>query len=310
MTNSIMPFVVEKIIKGRKYFYLASAIKRREKIKQFQIYLGSRKPMRKEVERYSKILQQRMKSFVSAQDPLLSILSKEDLADLEKSKNWYKKLSKQSPAARENYYEWFITTYTYDSNAIEGSTLSLRETAMVLFEGVSPQGKSLADVRGAENHKRAFDWILKQKGDVNKQFILKLHKILTAGILKPHESGKFREVQVYVRGAEEIPPKPKDVEPQLKELFKWYKANKKKYHPAIVASYFHTAYELIHPFIDFNGRSGRLLLNFILMKNGYPPIDIRNNEKQKYYAAIRASLHGNLKQFIDLVMKYLREVQK
>ena len=303
-----MPYLVQKVIKGKKYFYLVSAAKISGKAKQFQFYLGAKKPGAKEIERYSKVLKQRVKSFLASKDPLLTIISEGDLSKLESAKKIYGKILKQSPSARKNYYEWFITTYTYDSNAIEGSTLSLRETAMVLFEGISPQGKSMKDVIAAENHKKAFDFLLSYKGDITKQLILKLHKILTAKILNPPESGKLRKVQVYVSGAEEIPPKPRDVEPQLSALLKWHKANKKKYHPVVVAAYFHSAFELIHPFIDFNGRTGRLLLNFILMKNKYPPIDIRNKEKLGYYSAIRASVKGNIKPLAELVIKYLKEI--
>ncbi len=176
----------------------------------------------------------------------------------------------------------------------------------MLFEGTSPPNRPLRDVLAAQNHKKAFDFVLAYKGDINKQFILKLHRILTAGILRREESGKLRKVQVYVRGSDTIPPKPKDVQTDLRDLLKWYKSNKRKYHPAITASYFHCAFEGIHPFVDFNGRSGRLLLNFILLKNGYPPVDIRNRDRRRYYDAIRSALKGNLKPFVLLASKYLK----
>ncbi len=88
----------------------------------------------------------------------------------------------------------------------------------------------------------------------------------------------------------------------------WYKRNKKKYHPVILASYFHATFESIHPFTDFNGRTGRLLLNFILLKNGFPAIDMKNKDKLKYYEALYKAQKGNLKLLVSLVMKYLKEI--
>lgn len=302
-----MSYLVKKKIRGKGYFYLVSSVKIGGKAKKFQIYIGAKKPTAAKLKKYSSLLKHRVESYVSKIDPLVTIIPKTELKMLEKVKNSYKKFLKQSPTVIENYYEWFVTTYTYNSNAIEGSTLTLRETSMLLFDGISPSGRPLSDVLAAQNHKKAYDWILTYRGNINKQFILKLHKILTKGILYPSESGKIRKVQVYIRGAKEIPPKPEEVDARLKALLKWYKANKKKYHPAVVASYFHTAFERVHPFVDFNGRTGRLLLNFILLKNDYPPIDIRNKGKQRYYGAIIASVEGNLNPFVKLVIKYLKK---
>ncbi len=302
-----MPHLIKKKVKGKEYFYLASSVKVSGKTKKFQVYIGSKKPLEKELRKYSAVLKRRVNGFALKSDPLLSIISEKESKDLESIKRAYKRLLKQSPAVKENYYEWFITTYTYDSNAIEGSMLSLRETALVLFEGLSPPGRPMRDIIAAENHKKSFDWMLSYKMGIDKRFILKLHKILTSGVLSPLESGKLRKFQVYVRGAEEIPPKPEEVELKLGELIKWYKINKTKYHPIVLASYFHSMFEKIHPFVDFNGRTGRLLLNFILLKHGYPPVDIRNKDKQRYYNAIRSAIVGNFKPFVALAIKYVKE---
>lgn len=302
-----MPYLIEKKIKGRKYFYIISSVKMKGRVKRFQSYVGTKKPSTKEFRLRAEALKRRVKEFLKKSDPLLSIIPDVELRGLEKSKSEYKRLMKRGSAVVENYYEWFVTQFTYDTNAIEGSTLTLRETAMVLFEGISPSGRSLHDVRTAENHKKAYDWMVSHKGDIDKQFILKLHRILTDGILKKECSGKIRNVSVYIRGAPERPPRPEEIEPQLRALIKWYNSGKRKYHPVVLASYFHTAFEGIHPFVDFNGRTGRLLLNFILLKNGYPPIDIRNEDKESYYNAIRAAVIGNIEPFANLVIRYIKE---
>lgn len=305
-----MSYVVKKKINEENYFYLVHSVKISGKVKKFQIYLGRKKPNSENLEKYSRILKKRADEYMTRKDPLLRIISKPDIKIIEKAKVWYASRLRQSPAAKENYYEWFITTYTYNTNAIEGSSLSKRETAMVLFEGISPPNRPMRDVLAAENHKKAYDWMLKYNGDINKKFILELHEILTTSILNKKESGLLRKVQVYIRGSDDIPPKPENVNQKIKELIRWYNTGKRKYNPVAVASYFHVNFEKIHPFVDFNGRTGRLLLNFILMKYNIPPIDIRNKDRMKYYKAIKSGIHGNINPFVKLSIKYLEEMSK
>jgi len=168
----------------------------------------------------------------------------------------------------------------------------------------------MREINEALNHKKAFDFILNYKGDINKQFILDLHSFVVKETLRKDlesQIGKFRTVQVYIRGAKWIPPKPEDVPNEMKTLLAWYSQNKKKLHPLILAAYFHTAFEQIHPFVDGNGRVGRLLMNFILHKNGYPMINIPNKIKQRYYSSLeKAHLEGDLRLFIDLLISILK----
>ncbi len=307
-----MAYTLVKIRNKKKYYYLIKNIRINNKWKKFTVYLGSnlnKKQLIDKKKKYSKILEQRSKEYLKRIDILRNLISDKDLKFLELAKQKYKKFSKQSIATREKYYEWFVTTFTYNSNAIEGSTITLEETSMILFEKITPSNRTLREVREVENHKKAFDYMLTYKGDINKKFVLRLHRILTIDILQKEESGKFRKVQVFIRGEKQMPPKPKLISLELNKLMKWYNKNKKKYHPVIVASYFHTAFEGVHPFVDFNGRTGRLLLNFILLKNRFPAIDIRTKEKIQYYRAIkRAIKEGNLKPFVNLVIKYIKEM--
>ena len=305
-----MVYVTKKSISGKDYFYLVSNIKRMGKIKKVQIYAGSSKPAGKKLRGLKDVMELKLRKHLTDSDPLLGLNSQNDRNVIEKSKLFYSKISNFSPSVKRNYYEWFVSTITYNSNAIEGSSLSLRETSMVIFEGITPTGKSIEDVRAAENHKRAFDFILSYRGDIDKRFVLKMHKILAKDLLEPEESGKLRKVQVYVRGSGTIPPKPEEVPVQLKQLIGWCKNNKKRYDPAVLASYFHTAFEGIHPFVDFNGRTGRLLLNFILIKNGCPPIDIRNSDRLRYYGCIRSGIKGNVKPMCEMIIDCLKDILK
>lgn len=305
-----MSYITKKRIRGRDYFYLVSNIKKMGKIKKVQIYVGSSKPAGKKLKDLNEVMRLKLRKYLNDSDPLLGLNSQNNRNIIEKSKLFYSKISNFSPSVKRNYYEWFVSTITYNSNAIEGSSLSLRETSMIIFEGITPPGKSIKDVRAAENHKRAFDFILSYKGDIDKRLVLKIHNILAKGILKPEESGKLRKVQVYVRGSETIPPKPEEVPIQLKQLIGWYKNNKKRYDPVVLASYFHTAFEGIHPFVDFNGRAGRLLLNFILIKNSCPPIDIRNSDRLRYYDCIKSGIKGDVKPMCEMIIDCLKDILK
>lgn len=310
-----MVYHIEKTIKNKKYHYLVKNVRINNKWKKFTVYIGkgrlSKNDIKKLKLKYSKVLEKKVENYVRLIDPLYSLLSEKEVEKLEDIKKKYMKIHREMPAeAKKKYYEWFLTKFTYNTSAIEGSTVTLRETSMILFDRITPPGKTLREIREIENHKRAFDFILNYKGDVNKNFVCRIHKILTTDILPEENSGVFRKARVFIRGVEDfIPPKPEQVEAEFKKLMNWYNKNKKKYHPVVLASYMHAAFEGIHPFTDFNGRTGRLLLNFILLKNGFPGIDIKNKDRMKYYKALQNVQKGDLKPFVNLVVRYLKEIE-
>lgn len=302
-------YIVENIRKTSGRLKNASSSGRWEKVR---IYLG-KNLSRKELERLMKSkkteLDKKAGKARKLSDPLFGLVSEEQKKKLEQIKESYLgNKQKVTGSVYENYYEHFVTEFTYDTNAIEGSTVTLQETALILFDKIVPEGKSLKEINEVQNHKDTFDFMLGYKGDVNRAFVLKLHKLLMHNILWKH-SGRFRDVQVYVRGASFTPPPPREVEKQFKQLMLWYRSNKRRYHPVIVAAYFHHVFESIHPFRDGNGRVGRLLLDFTLRKNGFPMINIKNKEKAKYYDALEAGHKADLKPMVDLIIKYLEEVK-
>jgi len=307
-----MVYLEKKQIGKETYVYLVKNLRINGKFKKFRIYLGKGKipegELKKMEEKHSKTLEQRVLNYLISQDPFLRLLTKKQVEDLEKVKREYKKNYIKLPKeVRKKHYEDFLLRFTYNTNAIEGSTITLNETKLILLDKITPPNRTLREIKEIENHKKAFDFVLKYKGDINKKFILKIHKILTDSILSEGTSGKFRKIQVIITGVEKIPPKPQFLNEDFKQLMKWYNKNKKKYHPVVLTSYFHVAYEGIHPFVDFNGRSGRLLLNFILMKHGLPIIDIKYKDRLKYYDALKMAQENDLKPFVNLVVKYLKE---
>lgn len=284
--------------KGRKYYYKVRSIKRAGKVSKKKIYLGVNLS-KEELLKKGKEADKKFYLFEA-------ILSKEDLKFLDKLK---KEFSKEPKENLENRYEAFCSLFTHNSTAIEGNTLTLSETSHLLFEGIVPSTKSLREINEVLNHKKAFDYILSYGGDITKEFILTLHALVVKDTLREElvsQIGKFRTVQVYVGNF--IPPKPHEVPEKITNLLKWYSNNKNKLPPLIVASYVHTEFERIHPFVDGNGRVGRLLINFILYKNKYPMINIPNSRKFKYYQVLQHTHRaGDLQPFVKFLISLLRK---
>jgi Fic family protein len=159
------------------------------------------------------------------------------------------------------------------------------------------------------NHKKAFDYVLSYNGDLNKEFILEIYRLVVENTLRQDlisQIGKYRTVQVFVGVS--LPPKPFEVPVKMASLLRWYSNNKNKIHPLVLASYFHAEFEKIHPFVDGNGRVGRLLMNFILFKNKYPMINIPKKKRFRYYEVLReAQYKQNLKPFIQFLISILKK---
>jgi len=284
---------------GKKYFYRVLSVRKGEKIKKKRVYLG--------VDLNKSNLVSKEKQADKELMLLSTLLNEKEKKELEKIKKEYLKQPKEN---LENKYESFVSLFTYDSTNIEGNTLTLQETSRLLFENITPR-KSLREINEVLNHKKAFDFILNYKKDISKKLILQLHKLVVQNTLRPeleNQIGKYRTLQVYIRGAEWLPPKSEDVPKEMGSLLSWYSKNKKVLHPLILAAYFHSAFETIHPFVDGNGRVGRLLMNFILRKHKYPMINIQNKKKHIYYKSLEdAQLKGDLRNLVKFLFDLLKE---
>ncbi len=284
---------------GKKYFYRVKSVRVGKKVNKKRIYLGvdlDKKKLLKEEEKADKELQL-----------LSTLLTAEEKNQLEKIKKDYLSQPKET---KENRYESFVSLFTYDSTNIEGNTLTLQETSQLLFENITPR-KSLREINEVINHKKAFDYLLDVKNHFSKELILKIHKLVVQNTLRPDlkdQIGKYRTLQVYIRGTNWLPLKPGEVPKEMGYLLSWYSKNKKKLHPLILAAYFHSAFETIHPFVDGNGRVGRLLMNLILYKNKYPMVNIPNKKKYKYYKALESSqLNGDLMPLVKFLFDILKK---
>ena len=205
-----------------------------------------------------------------------------------------------------NIHEWFRVELTYTSNALEGNTLTRRETAMVLEKGITVGGKSLVEHLEATNHAQAFDWIaeksLKPLKQFNEKDLLTLHQRILSGI-DTQNAGFYRNVPVRLSGSRTVLPNPRKV-PDLMSAFHQWLQSKQKVHPVDLAAEAHYRLVTIHPFIDGNGRTARLLMNLILMCHGYPPAIIRKKERGKYLDTLeKAQTGGSHDDYLQLIYR-------
>lgn len=222
-----------------------------------------------------------------------------------------RELDKQKPLNAEvlkNLEEWLKVELTYSSNAIEGNTLTRIETAEVIERGISAAltGKSLKDQLEAINHTTAIEFIKvlakKKRGHqfITEEDIKAIHKIILAGI-NDEWAGKYRESEVFIKGADVEFPLPYKVPYHMKEFIQWLETQQGK-HPVGVAADAHFKLVSIHPFVDGNGRTARLLMNLILTINGYPMAIIRNEDRVKYLKAVNTGqTKGDLEMFYSVV---------
>ncbi len=200
--------------------------------------------------------------------------------------------------------EEFIVEYTYNSNAIEGNTLTLRETDLVL-RGLTIDQKPLKDHMEAIGHKEAFDFVselVKDNEPISERVIKQIHYLVLSD--KKDDRGVYRRVPVRIMGAHHEPVQPYLIQPKMEQLLLDFFESKE--HIITKLSRFHIEFEGIHPFIDGNGRTGRLLVNLELMKAGYPPIDIKFTDRVSYYNAFdEYHINHNLSAMENLFARYV-----
>lgn len=216
-----------------------------------------------------------------------------------------KKLNKLRPVSQTlliKLKERFEVEMTYNSNAIEGNTLTLKETYWVIQQGITVKGKSLKDHLEAKNHKEALDFLYETIGHgknftFSEHLIKELHSLIIQDIDK-NIAGRYRNIDVFIAGTDHKPPSAMDVPLKMRELTEWAQENHKKTYIAEFAAIFHHKFVNIHPFQDGNGRTGRLLMNIFLMQYGFPIAIIQKNDRKKYYRVLEIADNGNYKPLV------------
>ncbi|MFW6233340.1 MAG: Fic family protein [Nanoarchaeota archaeon] len=297
---------IEKRRSGKNVkYYLVHSYRDGKKVEKIRRYLGSnlsKKELEIKKRKSEKIILDLIKEMNT--DVFFFTLTKKQLESLNKYDNKIKiiNLSKN---------EWinFTEDFVYNTNAIEGSSVSEDEVPEILHKK-KPETEDEIETKGVA---KAVDYIRKTNEDLSLNLLLKLHKLCFKGS-KPF-AGKFRDINVVIKNSKgEIihsgVPK-NELNKYLKDIIKWYKENKNNFKPLVLAAIIHNQFEYIHPFQDGNGRVGRLLLNFILIKNNYPPINIMLENRQEYYHTLQEYQKNNkLKPTLEFLIKQYKKTMR
>lgn len=201
--------------------------------------------------------------------------------------------------------EQFAIEMTYNSNAIEGNSLTLKETFLVINEGVTIKGKPLKDHLEAKDHHEALNYLYqsiehKKAHTLSEVFIRGIHQLVVRET-DAEWAGRYRTSNVIITGSDHTPPDASEVPCLMRDLLNWTRANKNKLHPIELAAILHHKIVHIHPFFDGNGRTARLVANLMLMQVGYPLVVILKNDRKKYYQVLHSADKGDYKPLIQFI---------
>jgi Fic family protein len=305
---------IREIGKKKKY-YLTHSYKKKGKVHKIRRYLGenlSQKQIDKLKPQAEQAIKQQFTELTKIHDPFYTTLSTEEINEINDliSKSDFKvhHLSKK---------EWqdFTESFTYDTNAIEGSTLEFNEVKKILSKNIWPHDVPKEDIAEAQGVKEAIEYIRKTKTHISFEFIKKIHYIVFQNSKSFAGKLRIRGQEVVVRdGKRNVVHRgapSNQVTHLLKELVTWYNKNKNKYHPLILSAVVHNQFETIHPFADGNGRVGRVLLNNVLIRHNFPPINIELEHRREYYRALQEyQQRRNLRPTIELFLKEYRILKR
>jgi len=284
MVNRVMRILKRK--KGEtEYFYLQHSFRKDGKVITKELYLGKEIP--------DNIEEIKAKLMLEAKEALVEKLEKI-------KKNFQKEWKRYPDSAKEKELREIAIAFTYNTNAIEGSTITLEEARLILEDKVAPN-KPLRDIRETESHAKVFLDMLKTQDTVSEKLLLKWHEDIFKDT-KPDIAGQFRNY--LVRVGPYVAPDWRKVEEFMKQLIAFI--NESHLNSVEIAARAHFMFEKIHPFGDGNGRIGRLLLNFILWKSGYPMLIIEYKKRKSYYKALQRTEEG----FVNYFAKRYLSVHK
>ncbi|HJO93180.1 MAG TPA: Fic family protein [Victivallales bacterium] len=210
-----------------------------------------------------------------------------------------------SPDIVKNLHEELVLKWTYNSNAIEGNTLTLKETKVAL-EGITIGGKTIREHFEAINHKQAILFIedlVNRKESLTEWNIKLIHQLILKNI-DDKSAGAYRNINVTISGAKHMPPEFIHLHEEMQHFINWYKNEGKELHPVERAVRVHVDFVKIHPFVDGNGRTSRLLMNFELMKDGFPALIIPVKKRLEYYETLDlAHTKNNYNPFLEMILE-------
>ena len=297
---------LEIIKRGDKeYYYLTKNLRVGiNKWKKMRVYIGDKKPTKSEIQKYAEQIEKQIEQ-EGLKKSEYSFLGEEDAETLQDLKEGYKEWLRKTPESLKNkLYDDFVIRFTYHSNAIEGNRLTLRQTALILKDKVLPSGVRASDYHEAVNGKECLEFLKEYKGELNNRLLEKVNGILTknTGVVY---GGRIRFFDVQIEGSKHVPPPNEEVKKHLLNMYKWYSANKHKLHPFELATMIHAKLTWIHPFEDGNGRTSRTIMNWILMKNGYPMFFIPFEKREEYYMTLEEADKENFREYITRMLQLI-----
>ena len=295
-----MVCVEKRCVNGKEYYRLVHTFRDGARIRHKTKYIGKVLPAETELEQLKRgfLMEMNVSGY--------RYFSFEDVERIEKKKDDYRQEAETlSLLEKKERLDEFIIRFTYDSSKLSGVDVTLRQTALILKDGIMPKGiKRLETVKLLENHRRGIIAITKYRGVLDLAFIRRIHGILMSGVWD-EIAGKTRyelERDVKVAGTPYVPPKWGDVRKEMDNFFGWYKSEKDKLHPLELASLVHLKIISIQPFRDGNSRLSRLLMNWVLWKKNYPLVDIPVEDLENYYDALdKFQIEKREKPFVDYV---------
>jgi len=305
-----MTFVSKKRINGINQFYLEKSIRLLNgRVKKFSVYIKNYEPKKEfvDINSYKEKLQKKiikeLKKIASEYYKKNYIYNKRLIEQLEETKLGYRDIIKKLTKKQlQDIIDRFTVNFTYESNAIEGNSLTIKDVTMILNENKVISGKDLREIYETLNTREALKLIFNNKLKINERDIINLHKIL---IKNTGVNVGYKRLPNFLLGRKIKTAPPEKVEEEINHLIEWY-YDSKNMHPLQKATIFHGKFEKIHPFEDGNGRVGRLLINIILLNNGYAPLIIRKSHRIAYFNALEAFDDG----YFDKLHRFLIEKYK
>lgn len=309
-----MAYIYKKPVGDKTYYYLRASERKNGKIVIKDIaYLGSsleevKKSLNKLPQHSEKIRKayRTIHNFLESNRYLQKArdmkLKKDDwlkdrMLEIEACKIHYNQQFQGQPyLTKQEIYKNFIIEFAYNTASIEGNTIKLNEARKLLDEGLTPKNRTLREIYDLQNTEKVFLSLLgkgekKDKQELSHNIIIEIHKKLMENI-DPRVGYRTSDVRV-IKTNFKATPSPY-VKTDMDLLLKWYERNKRHLHPLVIATIFHHKFEKIHPFMDGNGRVGRMLLNFILLNSNYPPLIVHRKKRDKYLQALRIADHSDL----------------
>jgi Fic family protein len=303
-----------RVVNGKKKYYLAASYRLGPRIAKVRVFLGT-DLSKDEVERCSREargeLERKIRSAKSIGDPYRTVLSSEEMKEVTLLAT---KIRVKLAHLSEDNWKNFTEEFTFHTNAIEGSRVSRQEVKQILSDQQWPE-KSKEEISETLGVAEAVGYIRRSKDPLSTDLIRELHRTVFknskafAGVTRRKSGVEVSVVDgagvVIHQGAPAS-----QVDSMLKRLVVWYRENRDRYPPFVLAAVVHNQFETIHPFEDGNGRVGRLLLMNVLLKHGLPPVNIEIENRREYYEALRAyQTTGNLRPTLDLMLKEYRRLR-